>query len=76
MMGELADSRLQGDDCECCGLPFSTPGEGFPRTCDCCWADDAPSKPAKRVKSVQCPVCTRTFQNLYALAQHRSAKEH
>jgi hypothetical protein len=76
-MGEYAEYRIDGSDCQDCGLPFDDPGEGFPRSCHACRADDAPRvKPVKRAKSVPCAACKRTFHNLYALAQHRSAKEH
>jgi hypothetical protein len=87
-MGEMADYILNGDDCEACGLPFDDAGEGFPRSCATCRADDAPPKrrgsgtphiqglTIPRLKSVPCPACTRTFHNDNALQQHRTAKAH
>ncbi len=35
-MGEMADYLINGDDCQICGVPFDTPGDGYPRTCEGC----------------------------------------
>ncbi len=35
-MGELADYMIHGDDCHGCGMPFDTPGDGYPRLCTSC----------------------------------------
>jgi len=75
-MGEFADYVLNGDDCESCGMPFDDAGDGYPRQCGACKADDAPSKKDTRAKSVPCPACTRKFHSDFALQQHRTAKAH
>jgi Fe-S oxidoreductase len=75
-MGEMADYLLNGDDCESCGLPFDEAGEGFPRQCAACQADDAPPQRGTRPRVVPCPACTRKFHSDYALQQHRTAKAH
>jgi hypothetical protein len=35
-MGEIADSLIDGDSCQVCGVPFEDAGDGFPRTCNGC----------------------------------------
>jgi Fe-S oxidoreductase len=76
-MGEYADYRLNGDDCENCGVPFHDAGDGVPRQCNTCQADDpVPPKRSARPRTVPCPACTRQFHNHFALMQHRAAKAH
>jgi hypothetical protein len=43
-MGEIADQLLNGDDCEGCGMPFETPGDGFPRMCAGCLREEVMQK--------------------------------
>lgn len=38
-MGEMAEYRLNGDDCECCG-EYIGDSEGFPRKCEECESID------------------------------------
>lgn len=75
-MGEMADYLLNGDDCESCGLPFDDAGDGFPRSCAACQADDAPPKPRKPAKTIPCPACKRKFRSPFALRQHRATQDH
>jgi hypothetical protein len=70
-MGEYADYRLNGDDCESCGVPLEDAGGGFPRQCGAC----TPKRSA-RPRTVPCPACARQFHNDFALTQHRAAKAH
>jgi len=49
-MGEMADLLINGDDCEVCGMPFETPGDGFPRKCDSCRDDERKERRTKRGK--------------------------
>ncbi len=39
-MGEIADQLINGDDCESCGMPFEEPGDGYPRKCPACLAEE------------------------------------
>ncbi len=32
-MGEIAESMINGDACEACGMPFFSEGPGYPRYC-------------------------------------------
>ena len=32
----MADYMINGDDCECCGMPLEGEGEGYPRRCKDC----------------------------------------
>jgi hypothetical protein len=74
-MGEYADMVLNGDACEICGVPIlDAGGNGTPRSCRKCVADDTPEP--TRTRSVRCPVCDRPFRNEFGLAQHRAAKGH
>ena len=49
-MGEMADYRLNGDDCEGCGMPFSDRGRGFPRRCDRCQPHPTAKNRAKKLR--------------------------
>lgn len=48
-MGEMANYLINGDDCEGCGMPFDTPGDGYPRKCASCKAEEATARKAKKI---------------------------
>lgn len=39
-MGEIADSMINGECCEMCGVPLAGDAEGFPRYCSLACAED------------------------------------
>lgn len=38
-MGDVADSLINGDACETCGVYFEESGDGYPRKCGGCRQD-------------------------------------
>ncbi len=52
-MGEVAEMVLDGTLCQVCGIFLNADGDGFPRTCLSCAAENAKSIAPK----VNCPTC-------------------
>lgn len=48
-MGEYADYILNGDDCQYCG-EYLGEGDGYPRSCEACAADEEKTAPKPKKK--------------------------
>lgn len=73
-MGDISEMILDGDLCESCGV-YLGGGEGFPRKCRGCKAEeryDSHQEVLKRhkdIKKVKCPTCGKKVKSV-GLADH------
>lgn len=68
-MGEIADSMIDGELCQECGV-YLGEGMGFPRSCAACSnASGIPSQPEK----VSCPKCQKRVKAA-GLTDHMRAR--
>lgn len=70
-MGDYADMIIDGTMCESCG-EFIGPGDGFPRQCRGCCADQRRNQKPMVTPSgkIQCPHCNRKLRNEQGLHDH------
>jgi predicted RNA-binding Zn-ribbon protein involved in translation (DUF1610 family) len=65
-MGEIADSILEGELCQECGV-YMGEGDGYPRSCSAC---SRPAPKAAPVGHARCPECGKRVKAV-GLADHR-----
>jgi hypothetical protein len=83
-MGEVADMMINGDMCEGCG-GFLGGGDGHPRRCSYCMAEELGTRPAIKIETttrdgqpisrpskINCPHC-RKLVKIVGLKQHIKA---
>jgi hypothetical protein len=80
MMGEMADLRLNGEQCQVCGEDMGR-ASGFPRTCWSCESaggDYAPDDEVKVIDSRKarhiCPICQKRLRGAHGLREHMQVK--